>query len=562
MCRPCGGGPVSEEDIIDNLKQENNELMCQYVWLASTVAGQMGRLVSRAAFNIQDTVSACLASGRTAFDSLVDDINPENIGLVDQKKAILESEKLHMSEIAGRALNELRKLLRGDQPLWIKSALDYDKGFSKDNSRMESSKDSVVVAMDARFLVDLYLDPDKWVDFFPTVFSKVKTICIVRAGLLENRSDSLQLIHEQMHVLSPLVQQREFYLLRYCQEIESGTWVIVDVSYNFSEGGSHASPTFCWKCPSGCMIEQMPNVLSRVTCVERVEVDDNFLPHFIYENLFKTNLAFGAKRWISTLQRTCERYSFLKESEKLGDELGIGRSRMIMLATKLMKSYCSIFGSSSSSVCQISEQTNNRVWIAFRNTSCPDEPIGTVIQAVSSFGVPASPERVFSYLNDDLMRSQWDVLFYGSQVSKVLQIPTGHHSSNAISILQPKESRDVSGGVDLMIFQESMVSPVESLLVYAPVDSSSMLELASGVVSPTVPILASGFTIMPDGPDKKDAPSTSTSEPRSAGSVITVAFQFLACSSSSAEKQRLRMMVPEAKAFINRVVRVIQNVFA
>ncbi|KAK9732953.1 hypothetical protein RND81_04G033900 [Saponaria officinalis] len=236
MCRRCGGAPITKEETIDELQQENNALVCQYVRRAYVVTKHMGRLVSGPTFNRPGTITTGLAS---ETDSLMGNISPENIGLADQMKANPELEKLLMAEIAPSAMNELIKLLGVDQHLLIKSpveeehVLDHDGGFSKHNRRMESSKDFGVIAMDARSLVDLYLDPDKWVDFFPTVFSDVKKISVERAGLQENRSDSLQMIHEQMFVLSPVVQQREFCLLRYCQKIKSGTWVIVDVSYNF-----------------------------------------------------------------------------------------------------------------------------------------------------------------------------------------------------------------------------------------------------------------------------------------------------------------------------------------
>ncbi|XP_074311375.1 homeobox-leucine zipper protein HDG11-like isoform X2 [Silene latifolia] len=484
-----------------------------------------------------------------------------------------ELEKLLMIDIAASAMKELIELLTIDQPFWIKSptegqyVLDHDsyykmvarsKGFRNPNPRIESSKDSAVVAMDARLLVDLYLDPDKWVDVFPTFFSKAETISVLKGGLLENRDDSLQLFHEQVHMLSPAMQQRDFYLLRYCRQIETGVWVIADVSYNYFRGASHVSQTFYWKHPSGCMIEEMPNGLSRVTCIERVEVVDDVPVHTMYDDLVNSTLAFGAKRWISTLQRTFERYAFLKEAGIFNDELGIGNESMIILASKLIKSYCSIFSLfGTSDLHQLSELTKNGVHVTSRKNTSPDLPVGIVIIAASSFWVPASPERVFSYLNDHLMRSQWDILCNGSRVCKISQTPTGQHSSNAISVLQPQNLRE-----EFMIFQESVFEQTGSLIVYAPVEMTRMLELATGVDPARVPILASGFAITPDGPDGKDAPSTSTSKPLPAGSLITAAFQILACTALSVDDKDVSTYVfPFADALVNRVVRVIKNVF-
>ncbi|KAH9614506.1 hypothetical protein KSS87_015382 [Heliosperma pusillum] len=385
-CGPCGGAPVAEEknQTRQKLVLENIELKCEYDRLSSILT-YMGKPLPRPEFLIPDIVTARSASEKSALKLDSRCVKPKIIGTAKQMKANPKLEKPLIAEIAANAIDELTKLLRVDQPLWIKSPteeqyiLDYDfynkvvsetKEFRYPNARMESSKDSGLVPMDARFLVDLYLDPDKWVDLFPTVCSKASSICVLRAGLLENRSGSLQLVQEQRHVLSPLVRQREFCLLRYCQQIEAGTWVIVDVSYDCFRM-SRVSPTFCWKYPSGCMIEEMANGLSRVTCVEHVEVDDSILVHPIYEDLVKR------------------------------------RRGMIMLASKMIKSYCSIFKSfGAADFHKKSQLTNNMVQITIDKNTCPNQPAGIVIQAASSVWVPASPKRVFSFLNDHSMRAQ------------------------------------------------------------------------------------------------------------------------------------------------------------
>jgi len=44
----------------------------------------------------------------------------------------------------------------------------------------------------------------------------------------------------------------------------------------------------------------------QVTWIEHVEVDDRAV-HSIYKTLVNSGLAFGAKRWVATLDRQCER---------------------------------------------------------------------------------------------------------------------------------------------------------------------------------------------------------------------------------------------------------------
>ena len=44
----------------------------------------------------------------------------------------------------------------------------------------------------------------------------------------------------------------------------------------------------------------------KVTWVEHMEVDDRSV-HTMYKPLVHSGLAFGARRWVSTLERQCER---------------------------------------------------------------------------------------------------------------------------------------------------------------------------------------------------------------------------------------------------------------
>lgn len=78
-------------------------------------------------------------------------------------------------------------------------------------------------------------------------------------------------MYEKMHILSPLVAPREFFFIRYCRQFNLNTWMMVDVSYDFMKELQDAAPTRSWKLPSGCMIEDLPNGKSFVSCcIEQV----------------------------------------------------------------------------------------------------------------------------------------------------------------------------------------------------------------------------------------------------------------------------------------------------
>ena len=72
-------------------------------------------------------------------------------------------------------------------------------------------------------------------------------------------------MYEEMHILSPLVPPREFFFLRYCQQVEPSVWVIADVSFDHMKEDTPDDHTRAWRRPSGCMIQALPNGASRVS---------------------------------------------------------------------------------------------------------------------------------------------------------------------------------------------------------------------------------------------------------------------------------------------------------
>ena len=72
--------------------------------------------------------------------------------------------------------------------------------------------------------------------------------------------------------------------------------------------------------------------------------------------------------------------------------------------------------------------------------------------------------------------------------------------------------------------EESSTEPAASFLVYAPVDVPSMEKVLNGGDPKCVPLLPSGFAILPDG----------TAQPgKAGGSLVNVSFQMLVDSSPS-----------------------------
>lgn len=106
-------------------------------------------------------------------------------------------------------------------------------------------------------------------------------------------ADYLLQMYEELQVLSALVPTRQVYFLRFCQQIEQGSWAIVDVSYDVPHqesrnSSSSSSPCIAHKLPSGCLIQDMPNGYSKVRFSEKFDL-------FTYELVEETTLIIHAQ---------------------------------------------------------------------------------------------------------------------------------------------------------------------------------------------------------------------------------------------------------------------------
>ncbi|KAH7549461.1 hypothetical protein JRO89_XS13G0035600 [Xanthoceras sorbifolium] len=548
ICPSCGGPPVTEDSYFDEhkLRMENAQLKEELDRVSSIAAKYIGRPISQLP-PVQPIHVSSLdltmgsfggPSGLSGGPSLDLDLLPGSSSTMPnlpfQQIVLSDMDKSLMTDIAASAMEELLSLLQTNEPLWLKSSTDgrdvlnldsYERMFPRGSShlknpniRIESSRESGVVIMNGLALVDMFMDSNKWVELFPTIVSMAKSIEVISSGMLGSHSGSLQLMYEELQVLSPLVPTREFYILRYCQQIEQGLWAIVNVSYDFPQ---LASQCRCHRFPSGCLIQDMPNGYSKVTWVEHVEIEDRAPTHRLYQDLIHSGMAFGADRWLATLQRMCERIACLMVSGSSTRDLGGGNT------------------SNSHRWTTLSGLNEVGVRVTLHKSTDPGQPTGVVLNAATTFWLPVSPQSVFNFFKDERTRSQWDVLSNGNAVQEVAHIANGSHPGNCISVLRAFNTSQNS----MLILQESCVDNSGSLVVYCPVDLSQINVAMSGDDPSYIPLLPSGFAISPDGrPDQGGGDGASTSSSthgnvgtRSSGSLITVAFQILVSSLPSAK---------------------------
>ncbi|MED6110297.1 hypothetical protein PIB30_041655 [Stylosanthes scabra] len=461
-----------------------------------------------------------------------------------ERNRMMESERALMVEVAKATMEEVVVLVSTNEPLWesinspnsasrlvlIPEIYDtlshrfpirvYDNNHHHFNNnsttmRVESSRDSRIVKLQASELVDAILNHTCWTNMFPTMIPKAITLQVLKKGTGEgNQHGALQL--EEMHLLSPLLPTREFFLLRFCQQLESNAWFIADVSYNHAKEEKPADQFRAWKRPSGCKIEALPDGTSRVTWVENVLVDDLFQTHPLFRDLLlkSGSTAYGAEKWLMEIQRTSERFaSFTSdhnsnyEIEGVMISLSGERRNLMRVCQRMVREFCGILKYSSKkeynqnpservrdngirfSICdEIDEEEE-----AHHHTSSNDS--NAVLAA--SIWLPFTSQHLFSFFSDPKTRSQWDFICSRNRVEEVARFSTGTHPDNYISLMRLVKA---VANKAMIIIQESFTSSCGSYIIYSPITEEDLYTAIHGdrEASISVPILLYGLTISDD----------------------------------------------------------------
>ncbi|KAH0935328.1 hypothetical protein HID58_012445 [Brassica napus] len=464
-----------------------------------------------------------------------------------------DADKPMIVELAVAAMEELVRMAQTGDPLWVSSDSaveilneeEYFRTFPRGigpkplGLRSEASRESTVVIMNHINLVEILMDVNQWSSVFCGIVSRALTLEVLSTGVAGNYNGALQVMTAEFQVPSPLVPTRENYFVRYCKQHSDNTWAVVDVSLD----SLRPSPiTRNRRRPSGCLIQELQNGYSKVTWVEHTEVDDRSV-HTMYKPLVNTGLAFGAKRWVATLDRQCERLASSMASNIPTGDLSVitspeGRKSMLKLAERMVMSFCSGVGASNAHAWTTLATTGSddvRV-MTRKSMDDPGRPPGIVLSAATSFWIPVAPKRVFDFLRDENSRSEWDILSNGGLVQEMAHIANGRDPGNSVSLFRVNSAN--SGQSNMLILQESCTDASGSYVIYAPVDIMAMNVVLSGGDPDYVALLPSGFAILPDGSSRVNASAGAeggdgnnlevvTSTASNCGSLLTVAFQIL-----------------------------------
>ncbi|OIT05740.1 PREDICTED: homeobox-leucine zipper protein MERISTEM L1-like [Nicotiana attenuata] len=545
-CPNCGGPAAIGEMSFDeqHLRIENARLREEIDRISGIAAKYVGGKPLLNFPQIPPPEASCsLDLGFRPQSSLLGEMYSAGDLLRTAISGLTDAEKPIVIELAVAAMEELIRMAQSGEPLWmpspninsteILSEEEYVRNFPRGIGpkplalKSEASRESAVVIMNHINLVEILMDVNQWTNVFAGLVSKAMTLEVLSTGVAGNYNGALQVMTAEFQVPSPLVPTRENYFVRYCKQHADGTWAVVDVSLD------NLRPTSVSRCrrrPSGCLIQELPNGYSKVTWVEHVEVDEKAV-HSIYKPLVNSGLAFGAKRWVATLDRQCERLASAMANNIPTGDVGIitspaGRKSMLKLAERMVMSFCAGVGASTTHTwTTLSGSGADDVRVMTRKSiDDPGRPPGIVLSAATSFWLPVSPKRVFDFLRDENSRSEWDILSNGGLVQEMAHIANGRDPGNCVSLLRVNSGN--SNQSNMLILQESSTDSTGSYVIYAPVDIVAMNVVLSGGDPDYVALLPSGFAILPDGSTihSGDNPEVISN---GGGSLLTVAFQIL-----------------------------------
>ncbi|XP_061351461.1 homeobox-leucine zipper protein HDG2-like isoform X1 [Gastrolobium bilobum] len=545
-CPNCGGPTAIGEMSFDehHLRIENARLREEIDRISAIAAKYVGNKPVVNYSNISSSLPPRpLELGVGAGFGVQQGIGVDMYGAGDILRSISgpsEADKPIIIELAVAAMEELIGMAQMGEPLWL-TTLDgtatmlnedeYIRSFPRGigpkpaGFRCEASRETAVVIMNHVNLVEILMDVNQWSTVFSGIVSRAMTLEVLSTGVAGNYNGALQVMTTELQVPTPLVPTRESYFVRYCKQHTDGTWAVVDVSLD----NLRPSPSVrCRRRPSGCLIQELPNGYSKVTWVEHVEVDDRGV-HNLYKQLVSTGHAFGAKRWVGTLDRQCERLASAMATNIPTVDVGVitnqeGRKSMLKLAERMVISFCAgVSASTAHTWTTLSGTGADDVRVMTRKSvDDPGRPPGIVLSAATSFWLPVSPKRVFDFLRDENSRSEWDILSNGGVVQEMAHIANGRETGNCVSLLRVNSAN--SSQSNMLILQESCTDSTGSFVIYAPVDIAAMNIVLNGGDPDYVALLPSGFAILPDGTTPHGSGIVETA---SGGSLLTVAFQIL-----------------------------------
>jgi homeobox-leucine zipper protein len=210
----------------------------------------------------------------------------------------------------------------------------------------------------------------------------------------------------------------------------------------------------------------------------------------------ESGFAFGARRWISTLQVQAERFIYTTGINTSPSDTPIsaeGRRSLAMTAKKMVVSFCTDICNSTYHHWSSSNKTREKSMEVKTNKrrGDPGKPPGLHRTAGCTIELISSHNRVFDYLRDIQNRPHWERISSNSIVHELANFSTGPDPRNCISVLA------ISGHNDILLLQECSTDETGSFVIYAPIERAAFQSLLCGV-DHDIPLMPFGFCILPN----------------------------------------------------------------
>ena len=419
-----------------------------------------------------------------------------------------------IADIVNKAKNELLLLAAAGFPLWIFSSnpstsihpetLHHEEYFRVSQRakptpyfRSEASRHSATIHLNPITIVQILMDVGQWLLVFCSLVTNAHTLEILFSGIEGSYKEQVQVMSAEFLVPTHNVSTREVQFVRSSHQQLDGSWVVVDVSVD--EMNSNPRPfvrSRCRKRPSGCLIRDLQNGSSFVTWVEHVDVREKDLTP-LFKNFVESGFAYGAKRWLLTLQRHAERYICTMGSHISPSDSIIsleGRRRLAAMANKMVVSFCNDITNSTYHYWTASNRTGGTHMEVRTNKrrDDPSQPLGLDRTAGCSIKHFSHHTRIFDFIRDVQTRHLWDSVSMDSSVHVLTNFTTGLDPRNSISVL------GISNHVDFLILQECFTNSTGSFVIYAPIDQATFQSMLCGADPESFQLMSSGFSILPD----------------------------------------------------------------
>ncbi|KAM0937153.1 putative transcription factor & lipid binding HD-SAD family [Dioscorea sansibarensis] len=528
LCINCGGTLAMGEWVSkgNDLRVENAKLKEEIERASAIVAKYIGKQTMNSHQRSPPVIScSAIGAGLGVYNIGLELV--EGVGI--EKQVIIELAVASMDEVIGMAqLGEPLWMSRVDRPLETLNEGIYNQSFLRGlgmkltGFKTEATRQTVVVPMKVVNIIEMLLDANRWMAFFPSVVSRCATLDVYSRGAADNFNGALQVMSAMFQMATPLVPSREGLFVRYCKQHAEKTWAVADVSLD----GLRPNPSLTWRRrPSGCLIQEMSEGFSKVTWVEHMEVDDADVAE-IYKPLVNSGLAFGAQRWALALKRQCHRIASVNNGVPVIQIGGLTtvamRKNWMKLSERMVRMFANGVSSTASDQWSLVAGTggaDNGVRATTRKSrSQPGSPPGIILNATTSVWLQTPTRRVFEFLHSESSRCQWDILTNNGVIEEVSQVADGGSHGNCISLLHVKNESLQSS---VMILQESSIDASGAHVIYAPLDDSTIGMVLDNCEPDLVELLPSGFAVLPDGP------AGLLNEGNTAGSLLTVSFQIL-----------------------------------